>query len=50
MSDNEIIKLINIKDLMLNRHAPEEQFIELKKIEDIYFEMTNVDNKKLPKK
>lgn len=43
-------RIRNIKDLMLNRHAPEEQFIELKKIEDIYFEMTNVDNKKLPKK
>ncbi len=43
-------RMKNIKSAMKNRKAPEEQFIELKKIEEIYFEMTNVDIRKSFKK
>lgn len=42
---NYDIRMDHIKKSMINRHAPKEQFEALRKIEDIYFEVSNSNNR-----
>ncbi len=43
-------RIDKIKESMINRNAPEDQFNELQKIEDIYIQVNGVNNNKISKK